>query len=44
MKAFDTLHIKYVTVIGKGSKSNTVTVQDSRGVRYEINKINIRYN
>ncbi len=43
MKAFDTLHIKVVTVVGKSTKSNTVTVKDGNGVRYEINKINIRY-
>ncbi len=44
MKAFDTLHIKVVTVVGPGTKSNTVTVKDGNGARYEINKINIRYN
>ena len=42
MKALDTLHIKVVTVVGTGSKPNMVTVQDGKGVRYEINKINIR--
>lgn len=43
MKAFDTLHIRVITVLGDSHRPNCKRVMDRNGAIYHLNKINIKY-